>query len=461
MTKHALSNQGGRALAHGDPELARLLVRALEASREEPDSLTHGFHSYPARMHPAIARRVLQSFPGGLVADPFCGSGTVLVEARVAGRPSLGVDLNPVAVWLAEVKTDIRSPAARQRFRQLVRSIGAASEERVRARVDARAPLPPAERKWWGPHVLKELAGLREEIWSVGHPTDRRLLAMVFSAILVKVSNQRSDTAEREAPRRIRKGLSTEIFVRKGLELADRWDALAEAAGSGSPRPRIVEGDALRFPRFLSRGQRAELILSSPPYGGTYDYVDHHARRYAWLGLDPSTMRRAEVGARRHLRGPEAFGKWDRQVLQMLRAMRSGLAPGGQVVLLVGDGQLGDRRVDAAQQLRRLAPQAGLRAVAGASQLRPDFTGRHKRREHLVLLVGDGDARPPRFRRGPRPVGSEGRGAKPGQGRRPASTADDAGRGKRGPKRGRKLGSKGRGPGARRRRGPGGPKKRR
>ena len=76
MRKHALSSQGGKAIAHGDPELAKPLVRALEASREEPDTLTHGFHSYPARMHPAIARRVLQSYPGGLVVDPFCGSGT-------------------------------------------------------------------------------------------------------------------------------------------------------------------------------------------------------------------------------------------------------------------------------------------------------------------------------------------------------------------------------------------------
>ncbi len=414
MRKHALSSQGGKAIAHGDPELARPLVRALEASRGEPDTLTHGFHSYPARMHPAIARRVLQSYPGGFVVDPFCGSGTVLVEARVAGRPSLGVDLNPLAVWLAEVKTDVRGPVARQRFRALVRSIGVASEERVRARVDARAPIPPAERRWWGPHVLKELAGLREEILSVGNRTDRRLLAMVFSAILVKVSNQRSDTAQREAPRRIRKGLPTEIFVRKGLELVDRWDALAEAVGPQSPRPTIAHGDALRLARYLPPGEKADLILSSPPYGGTYDYVDHHARRYAWLGLDPSSLRRGELGARRHLRDSGAVGKWDRQVLQMLRAMRSALADGGRIALLVGDGQLGDKRVDAAQQLRRLAPRAGLRAVAAASQLRPDFTGHHKRREHLVLLVVD--------RAAPRPSSGPKRGPK----RRP----------KRGPKRG-------------------------
>ncbi|MEM3661053.1 MAG: DNA methyltransferase [Thermoproteota archaeon] len=46
--------------------------------------LTHGLHEYPARMIPQIAQRLINRYSpeGGKILDPFCGSGTVLVEAR-------------------------------------------------------------------------------------------------------------------------------------------------------------------------------------------------------------------------------------------------------------------------------------------------------------------------------------------------------------------------------------------
>ncbi|MHC4416389.1 MAG: DNA-methyltransferase [Planctomycetota bacterium] len=39
--------------------------------------------------------------PGGVVLDPFCGSGTALVAAARAGRRFLGIDINPEAVRIA------------------------------------------------------------------------------------------------------------------------------------------------------------------------------------------------------------------------------------------------------------------------------------------------------------------------------------------------------------------------
>jgi len=385
--REPLAHQGGPVTTRGEAALAAALGKALEASEGERDDLTHGFHSYPARMHPQIARRVLESDVladrRGVVLDPFCGSGTVLVEALAAGRPCVGVDLNPVAVRVAQVKTQVRTATSRKRFRTALHHVATRSEERVRARVDARAPLPPQEAQWWSGHVLKELAGLREEILEVEPPLDRRTLLVVLSAIVTKFSKQRADTSGEMIPRRIRKGLPTEFFLRRGEELLERWEALADVAPA-QPKVTVREGDARELGRITTR--RPTLVLSSPPYGGTYDYVDHHARRYRWLGVDPRTLRAKEVGARRDLQGPDAVRLWDRQLLDVLRAIRDRLGKGGRVILLVGDAQLGENRIDADAQLERLAPQAGLRFAASASQRRPDWTGKDDRREHLVLL---------------------------------------------------------------------------
>ncbi len=40
--------------------------------------------------------------PGEWVVDPFCGRETTLYAARLRGLPSVGVDISPVAVAIAQ-----------------------------------------------------------------------------------------------------------------------------------------------------------------------------------------------------------------------------------------------------------------------------------------------------------------------------------------------------------------------
>lgn len=74
---------------------------------------THGFHPYPAMFIPQVARRLLETFSkkGDTICDIFCGSGTALVESRLLGRNSYGIDLNPLATFLAKVKTKEIDPS--------------------------------------------------------------------------------------------------------------------------------------------------------------------------------------------------------------------------------------------------------------------------------------------------------------------------------------------------------------
>ena len=67
----------------------------------------HAIHPYPAKFIPQIPRTLIKLFHPGddsVILDPFCGSGTTLVEASDAGLPSIGIDLNPLASLLAKVK---------------------------------------------------------------------------------------------------------------------------------------------------------------------------------------------------------------------------------------------------------------------------------------------------------------------------------------------------------------------
>jgi DNA modification methylase len=381
--RSALSQQGGQTWVAGDPTLSALLAHALDVGELGRDALTHGFHSYPARMHWATAARLLDELKlaGARVLDPFCGSGTTLVEARARGAIGYGVDLSPFAVRLARVKCDPLSPALRVQLREAASEVRAQSEELVQARAKVRAPLSPAEAAWYEPHVLKEMAGLFATIQELDQPALRETLTFVFSALVIKFSRQRSDSAEERVERRLRKGLVSEFFERKSFELAERLDALAEVVQG--PLPEIAEGDARSLHEAASI--KVDCILSSPPYGGTYDYAAHHARRFAWLGLSPAGLEAREIGARRH---GAAAGRFSDELRAALWSMRQVLSRDGLLVLLMGDAELGDGvRVPADELIASLAEDAGLRPLAAASQERPDVRGGGPRAEHLMALA--------------------------------------------------------------------------
>jgi DNA modification methylase len=79
---------------------------------------THGFHLYPARMHPEIAKRLIAKYAVDtkkVVFDPFMGSGGVLVESLLHGNNAIGIDLNPFAVLLSKVKTTPIEPGKLQK----------------------------------------------------------------------------------------------------------------------------------------------------------------------------------------------------------------------------------------------------------------------------------------------------------------------------------------------------------
>lgn len=397
--RQALAQRGGRITQNGDAEWSEPLAAALAAADGgATDDLTHGFHAYPARMHPVLARELLVRFSerGDVVLDPFAGSGTVLIEALVAGCRAQGVDLSPLASRVAEQQCALRDAASRSRFRAVLGKVAEASEARVRARAEVHVPISRSERQYYDPHVMLELSGLWAEIQQVSAAADRRALEVVFSALLVKFSRQRADTTEERTPKRIRKGLTTEFFARKGHELVQRWEALWESAPERAAAARFQEGDVRQLRELLGGRFRADLILTSPPYGGTYDYADHHARRAAWLKLDMRALRNAEIGARRNsgrdreeprergVRAPHA--RWDRELGAALKSMRSVLRDDGAIILWLGDAELGGQRVLADQQVMRLAPDAGLELVAGAAQEREDMRGGAPRREHLLLL---------------------------------------------------------------------------
>lgn len=392
----ALSQLGGAIETWGED--AEPLRHALDVVATETAELAdvHGFHSYPARMHPLTAARLIEalSAPGDLVLDPFCGSGTVLVEARRRGRRGLGYDVNPLSSELTWLKTLGPDDAWITRLQAEAARVSAHADERRQRKAGATRRYGERDRAELAPHVLLELDGLRDGI-SKAPPGDvRRALFLVLSALLTKMSQRAGDSAGRPTEKRVAPGFPSRFFLQKAGELGRKLAEYRESLPEGAPPARCTLGDARKLPGLEPRG--VALVVSSPPYPGVYDYVSHHDDRLRWLGLSSERFAELEIGSRREL-SEESFGKalsrWERDLSATLTALCGGMAPGGNVVLLIADSTLAGKALFAERVVEKAAPGAGLALRARASQARPHFHGASRgafvdrpRREHLLLL---------------------------------------------------------------------------
>src|SRR3569833_3083007 len=136
--------------------------RELVTDLRYGDRLTHYIHPYPGKLLPHIPRLFLSSElvsgGDGFVLDPFCGSGTVLLEAGRLGRKAIGVDANPLACLISSVKvTPIEIPLLKA---AITRVVGKATRSKDRV-------SPPAVVNidhWFHPHVTAALTRLLAQI---------------------------------------------------------------------------------------------------------------------------------------------------------------------------------------------------------------------------------------------------------------------------------------------------------
>jgi len=403
----------GRIFADGARASADALVAALRAphiDHDVADSLTHPFHSYPARLHPATARMLVELVTQGAdgaaaIVDPFCGSGTTLVEARAAGVRAIGIDLNPLAVLVARAKTWTAPVRRRKELHQigheitgLVLAAGKAARRSGAEAAPLRKPVgfdPNARNRrlasWFAPHVRRELEQIAFHLDHLGtsDPELAGVLTACLSAILYKVSSRSSDTDGTWVDRNVPRGAAARHFAQRVELLTSGLHDLARTPGA---TPEIIEHDARGLGDLVPAGSAAG-VIASPPYAGTYDYAEHQRLRFDFLALKHRDLDDGEIGSRRSFENdPDAAPAWRSALADSLDAIARVLQPGRPAAIVVGDSMAANRAVYALDDLRGALTDE-LVLEAWASQQRPMLGAREQRAfgdrpkaEHIVLL---------------------------------------------------------------------------
>jgi DNA modification methylase len=171
--------------------LSHLLQRYYNT--KESHYCTHSFHVYPHKFVPRIVRALIQEYSqrGDTVLDPFCGSGTTLLEAHLLERNAIGLDINPFACLLSSVKT---TPLERKRIKKSSDEVALRFSRFPRADGTLRdycynIPVFPKREYWFQQCVLDALALLRHYILCIEDGAVRDFCLVAFSSLIKDVSN--------------------------------------------------------------------------------------------------------------------------------------------------------------------------------------------------------------------------------------------------------------------------------
>ena len=265
---------------------------------------THGLHEYRGKFFPQLVRALIniaQVPANGIVVDPMCGSGTALVEARLAGRRAYGLDMNPLSVFVSDAKcraltlTPNALSAAYEILSETLSKTEAASGARRHF-----LSLPGQDQaylnRWFAPSVLAELDALQVVIEKLGSKPLRNFHRVCLSNILRGVSWQKDDDLR---VRRELGELSGGEVIRRFLKEALRSTKVvgafaAERGGTGLGRYVVREADARRadqsLPQLLNK---VDAVITSPPYATALPYLDTDRLSLIYLGLLPREGHRA------------------------------------------------------------------------------------------------------------------------------------------------------------------------
>lgn len=370
------------------------------------DHSTHGLHPYPAKYIPQIPHAIIRelSQPGEVVADIFCGSGTTLVEALVLGRHAVGIDANPLACLISEVKTSRLTSDEAAQLRALAKRAYDLSgtiapypgslflaEPFVSS---APRPNSGAIAFWFEPFVIEELAEALS--WCDAMPTEttRKVARVALSSIIVTVSRQDSDTRYVRRKKNLAPGETMKRFARAVADATEAIEAFTEEVPRNL-KCKVFKANLLTKPEI---GQ-VDLVVCSPPYPNAYSYHLYHMTRMVWLGMDQPTFKREEIGSHRKYSNKGQNGAtvetFRSEMTTIFEWLGHHLRRGRYACFVVGNSTIRGETVNNADLISGVAAQVGFREVGRLGRemqaTKKAFNPKHGRikTEDIVILQNE------------------------------------------------------------------------
>lgn len=257
--------------------------------------LTHCYHDYPARMIPQIAEKLLVNFAphAESLFDPYCGTGTSLVEGMVKGVDVIGTDLNPLARLIVKAKTS--TPDLRLIDRQLTEFYKIIHTRQSEFPIPEKVEGISRLEFWFKPEVTAKLAKIKSFVERLENAPVKLFFQVAFSETVRESSNTRNDEFKlyRYEAARLEK-FNPDVFSIMLAKLNRNREGLKNflsAIGKVRRKPaaKIYGFDTVAgVPEDAVSASSVDVVITSPPYGDSHTtvaYGQYSRLSAAWLGL--------------------------------------------------------------------------------------------------------------------------------------------------------------------------------
>lgn len=370
--------------------------KLLDLAKEEKRARIHSFHRYFGKLIPAIPRFAIREFSDkdDIVLDPFCGSGTTLVESSLSDRNSFGIDLNPLSCLISNAKVNyLKEDRLMNEKKRLLEMIGSDSGKNY----EKNTPFCINLEHWFKPFVIKEATIIKRNIDKLSSGKVKNFFLACFSAMLRDISNADPRHIFPGYSKRLReldKNGERDINVYKKFDTVteQRIQFLQELSNNGVSSKAII-GDARSMP---SEIKNIKLIVTNPPYISSIRYLETAKLEMYWLGfvkereeylsLDKKVIGTERLGVKEydsvHLTGYKNIDKTIRQIYntgnfkmskvvaryfedmnKVFKEMHRVLLPHGYVVIKISDSLVRKVRVPTHEFFIEIAGKNGLKKI--------------------------------------------------------------------------------------------------
>ena len=294
----------------------------------------HRLHPYMGKFIPQLVEIFLRKFQPKFVYDPFCGSGTTLVEAKVLGIPSIGTDISKFNVLLSRVKTNnydmwcLRNETQDILFRFSIYKDLIDTETENEYLLD-----------WFADRARRELLCYLQFIEDYQYQDVFRIILSRSARSARLVTHYHLDFPKKpqrepyycHKHRRICKPVQEagKFLSRYTIDTLRRIEEFHQLQPQGDVE--VLHGDA----RNIELPDGIDMVFTSPPYIGLIDYHEQHRYAYELLGLENNEVK--EIGPAKKGSSAEAKKEYIESINEVLLHTRDHMAKGGIMAIVVND----------------------------------------------------------------------------------------------------------------------------
>ena len=300
-------------------------IKGLECSKEfwnvdetiaELSYLTHDYFRYYGKFPSKVGKLIIEDLlrnnwidkTEDFLVDNYAGSGTSLVEAKLAGIDSVGIDINPFAVLACRVKTynynvenlhsiwgDLREKIYKYMYlyednllSRIVTQYDKGKKEEIDREIKHLLSLDDFT-KWFSDRAVRELVIIKKMLLEYNYNREREFFDLGFFAVIRRVSHAYDAEVRPHVNKKKKERSAIEAFTKKIDEMLNTMSEWNKTTGNGcySNAYLVNNVDFDGVNQVISNmkkrtGKKLGAIISHPPYLNCFDYIPVYKLKFMW-----------------------------------------------------------------------------------------------------------------------------------------------------------------------------------